>query len=240
MTAPAQPDRRPRVLVVEDDPSTARTLALYLRDAGFEVGVRHDGSTAVAAAEERPPDLVVLDLMLPGLDGREVCRRLRAHSEVAVIMLTARTSEAERIAGLELGADDYVSKPFSPRELVARVRAVLRRRPPGSGTRALRCGALSVDPDRHSVTVGGRERHLTATELALLTALIETPGRVLSRAQLVAHLAAAGRDTLERTVDTHILNLRKKIETDPGRPQRLETVVGVGYRLRDPGATGPP
>jgi DNA-binding response OmpR family regulator len=229
------PERPPRVLVVEDDPSTRRTVAVYLRDAGFEVACCTDGAAGLAAAEELAPDLVVLDLMLPGMDGREVCRRLREHGDVPVIMLTARVAEADRVEGLELGADDYVPKPFSPRELVARVRAVLRRRPPAGAAGILRRGALEIDRDRHLVVVGGAEVPLTPSEMTVLSALAGSPGRVFARAQLAARLASGGRAPLERTVDTHVLNLRKKVERDPRRPRRIETVAGVGYRFADDG-----
>jgi DNA-binding response OmpR family regulator len=224
-----------RILVVEDDPTTSQTVALYLRTEGFEVICRGDGRGALESAADRPPDLVILDLMLPGLDGREVCRRFRAASDVPIIMLTARTAEADRVEGLELGADDYVAKPFSPRELVARARAVLRRRPPAGEAGVLRRGPLVIDLDRHRVTVDGREQHVTASEMTILETLARFPGRVLSRATLVERLTDVGRDALERTIDTHILNLRKKIERDPSDPELIETVVGVGYRLRDVG-----
>jgi DNA-binding response OmpR family regulator len=235
MTMLAGPDRPPRVLLVEDDPSTLRTVALYLRSAGYEVACRADGAGGLAAAEELAPDLVVLDLMLPGMDGREVCRRLRERGDVPVIMLTARTAEADRVEGLDLGADDYMPKPFSPRELVARVRAVLRRRPPDGAAGVLRRAGLTIDRDRHLVAVDGREVLLTPSEMTVLTTLASSPGRVFGRAQLAARLAAGGRTPLERTVDTHVLNLRKKIERDPGRPKLLETVVGVGYRFAEGG-----
>lgn len=227
-----------RILVVEDDPTTSRTVALYLRTQGFEVICRGDGPGALEAAAERPPDVVILDLMLPGLDGREVCGRLRAASDVAIIMVTARTAETDKVAGLEMGADDYVTKPFSPRELVARVRAVLRRRPPAGEAGVLRRGPLVIDLGRHRVTVDGHEVHVTTSEMTILVTLAKVPGRVFSRATLVDRLTDAGREALERTIDTHILNLRKKIERDPSDPELIETVVGVGYRLRDSTAGG--
>jgi DNA-binding response OmpR family regulator len=224
---PAEP---PSVVVVEDDPSIADLVDLYLRDAGFRVWQAADGSAALAAVAQREPRLVILDVGLPGeLDGLEICRRLRANSRVPIIMLTARDTEIDRVLGLELGADDYVTKPFSPRELVARVRAVLRRTdaPTDAGPRVLELGPIAVDQGRREVRVGGRPVALTAREFDLLAFLAENRGLALTRRQLLD--GAWGHDWFgdERTVDVHVRQLRKKLGDD----LRLATVWGVGYRL---------
>jgi len=223
-----------RVLVVDDEEKTVASVRLYLEHAGFDVSSAGDGRTALALARAQPtPDLIVLDLMLPGLDGLEVCRRLREESAVPIIMLTARSSEEDRLEGLDLGADDYVVKPFSPRELAARVRAVLRR---SSGATAegppIRVGGLIVDPARHEVTVDGRSVALTPREFRLLEVLARAPGRAFTRSELVERAFGADSEALDRTIDAHVVNLRRKIEDDPGHPARVETVFGVGYRLR--------
>jgi len=223
-----------RVLVVDDEEKTVASVRLYLEHAGFDVSTAGDGRTALALARAQPaPDLIVLDLMLPGLDGLEVCRRLREESAVPIIMLTARSSEEDRLEGLDLGADDYVVKPFSPRELAARVRAVLRR---SSGAIAegapIRVGGLIVDPARHEVTVDGRSVALTPREFRLLEVLARAPGRAFTRSELVERAFGADSEALDRTIDAHVVNLRRKIEDDPDHPARVETVFGVGYRLR--------
>jgi DNA-binding response OmpR family regulator len=214
-----------RVLVVEDDRKTADLVATYLRHAGHDVAVEHAGDRAAARMDRESFDLVVLDLMLPGVDGLSLCKKAREREGTGVILLTARTLEEEKIAGLTLGADDYVTKPFSPRELVARVEAVLRRVPPGEGGVLVR-GTLRIDASQQSVTIGGRRVDLTPSETAILRALASRPGRVVSRARLVEML---GSDTLDRTVDVHVRNLRRKLELDC-----IETVVGAGYRLVPP------
>jgi DNA-binding response OmpR family regulator len=236
---------KPRVLIVEDEAKTASTVALYLRHAGIDVEVALDGKTGLEKALGEPFDLVVLDVLLPGVDGREICRRVRAASAVPIVMVTARATEEERIEGLDLGADDYVPKPFSPRELVARVRANLRRArlireaggaPGDGGPPPLRRGALEIDRARHEARLAGRPLGLTAAQLELLAALAERPGVVWSRERLLARLPAAPgsnvRDT--RTVDAHVKNLRRKLEPDRGgrgRPRYLKTVFGAGYKL---------
>jgi phosphate regulon transcriptional regulator PhoB len=227
------------ILVVEDEPDIRDLIVLHLAKEGFRCRTAGNGLDALAEVRAVPPDLVVLDLMLPGLAGLDVCRRLRAEPATAVlpiIMLTAKTDEVDRVVGLELGADDYVVKPFSPKELVARVRAVLRRaRSPGSATApVLRTGALTLDPERHLVTVGERALTLTPKEFDLLQALMESAGRVLSREQLLARVwgYAHAEDIESRTVDVHVRRLRAKLG-DEGR--RIATVTGVGYRLEEEG-----
>jgi two-component system, OmpR family, alkaline phosphatase synthesis response regulator PhoP len=222
------------VLVVDDEPKIVEVVGDYLRSAGFSVTTAADGEGAVAMARARAPDLVVLDLGLPGLDGLDVARDLRRASPVPIIMLTARREETDRVLGLELGADDYLVKPFSPRELLARVRAVLRRT---EGLQEERdrfvVGAVAVDTSRRQVTVGDRVIDLTATEFDLLVELARQPGRVFTRAQLLGAIHGVVVESYERTVDAHIKNIRRKLEPDPHRPRYLLTVHGVGYRFAD-------
>jgi len=221
------------VLLVEDEQTTAETVALYLRDAGFRVSHASDGVEGLRLARSLDPDLVLLDLALPGLEGTEVCRSLRAESSLPIIMVTARTTEDERIAGLELGADDYVPKPFSPRELVSRVRAVLRRsalRPIETRGRWSFDG-LVMDGTERSLRVEGRAVGLTPTEFELLSVLLRSPGRVFSRSELIARVFGHDFDGEERTVDVHVKNLRRKLQGEGERRRRIRTVFGVGYRL---------
>jgi len=222
------------VLVVDDEPKIVEVVGDYLRSAGFSVTTAADGDGAVASARSRPPDLVVLDLGLPGMDGLDVARELRQDSPVPIIMLTARGEETDRVVGLELGADDYLVKPFSPRELLARVRAVLRR---AEGRLAERerfvVGDVAIDTGRREVTVGDRAVDLTATEFDLLVQLAREPGRVFTRAQLLDALHGVVVESYERTVDAHIKNIRRKLEPEPHRPRYLLTVHGVGYRFTD-------
>ena len=222
-----------RILVIEDDRQTAETIRLYLENDGFGVDSVADGATGLEMARGGEYLLVVLDLMLPRLSGSEVCRELRKRSNVPIVMLTARTTEDDRIQGLELGADDYVPKPFSPRELVARVRAVLRRReyPEVGGRELLQFHGMTIDLARCTVQTGGGDVALTPAEFKLLTTLARVPGRVFSRETLAER--AFGRDFtgLERTVDAHIMNLRKKIEPDRSEPSYVQTVFGQGYRF---------
>jgi len=223
-----------RILVVEDDMQIARNLRDYLEVAGFEVTAVGDGSAALASIRGDRPDLLVLDLGLPGIDGLDVARELRRTSTVPIVMLTARGEESDRIVGLELGADDYLVKPFSPKELVARVRAVLRRT---SGTTAgaevLRAGDVEVDLPKMRARVGGQPVDLTPTEFELLATLAREPGRVFTRGQLLDALHGVTLETYERAIDAHVKNLRKKIEREPGRPRYVLTVHGVGYRFAD-------
>jgi DNA-binding response OmpR family regulator len=224
------------VLIIEDDRSTANLIAVYLKREGFLPLTAADGESGLALAERRRPAMVILDLMLPRLDGWEVCRRLRQTSEVPVIMLTARGDEIDRVAGLTLGADDYLAKPFSPRELVARVKAVLRRAPrAGMGTKARLAHAdVVLDLDKRQLRVAGRPVDLTPHEYALLEALMSSPGRIFTREELLRRIYPKG-DTvvIDRVVDVHIGKLRQKIEPDPSSPARILTARGVGYRFAD-------
>ena len=219
-----------RILVVEDDRTTAELITLYLRHAKYRVDVERTGDAALERIARESFDLLVLDVMLPGVDGLEICRRVRAQSGPPVILLTARTLEDDRVNGLESGADDYVAKPFSPRELVARVAAVLRRVPPGAH-RTLSRGAVTVDLATRNVSANGRAVELTSSEFALLVALMQRPGHILSRAQLLAVLPGESSQSLDRTVDVHVRNIRRKLERDPSNPELLQTVVGAGYRF---------
>jgi two-component system alkaline phosphatase synthesis response regulator PhoP len=223
------------VLVVDDEPEIVRILRDYLERAGFAVLTAGDGEAALATARRERPDLVVLDLSLPALDGLDVARALRRDRNVPIIMLTARIDEVDRVAGLELGADDYVAKPFSPRELVARVRAVLRRADAAQDPSPLvRVGdALELDVPRMETTVDGRRVELTATEFQLLLHMARQPGRVFTRAQLLDAVHGVAVESYERAIDAHVKNIRRKIEDDPHRPRRLQTVFGVGYRLAE-------
>jgi DNA-binding response OmpR family regulator len=222
------------VLVVEDEPGLGRLVRDYLERAGFTVVVATSGRDGLAQARLVPPALVILDLGLPDLDGLDVARELRRVGDVPIVILTARGDETDRIVGLELGADDYVVKPFSPKELVARVRAVLRRAN-GRGSSADTVTALDVvvDVARRRVQVGGRPVELTPTEFALLETLARQPGRVFTRGQLLDAVHGVSFETYERAIDAHIKNLRRKIEPGPGTPRYIETVHGVGYRFAD-------
>lgn len=225
-----------RVLVADDDRKTVELVKIYLQRDGYQVITAGDGREALSAAREQRPDLVVLDLMMPEISGLDVCRLLRTESKVPIIMLTARTTESDRIAGLDLGADDYVVKPFSPGELAARVRAVLRRvadQEDEEGPQLLQIGTLLVDFRRHEARLGGRVVQLTPTEFRLLKVLATEQGRAFSRAHLVDRVLGSGYEGFERTIDVHVMNLRKKIETDPSHPRYLLTVYGVGYKLND-------
>ncbi|MCL6551876.1 MAG: response regulator transcription factor [Firmicutes bacterium] len=229
-----------RVLVVDDEPHIVELVRYNLLQEGFEVTTAGDGHAALARARAERPDLVILDLMLPGLDGMEVCRQLRREGSVPIIMLTARSGEVERVEGLERGADDYVTKPFSPRELVARVKAVLRRRarevaPPSQ--EPLQVGDLRLDPVTHEVTLRGRPVELTAREFDLLRLFMRYPNRVFTRDFLLEHLWGHDFYGSTRTVDMHVSRLREKIEDDPVAPTYIVTVRGVGYKLRPPEPT---
>src|SRR5919197_1833166 len=222
------------ILVVEDETKIARLVGDYLEHAGFEVTLAGDGDSALASARRFKPDLVVLDLGLPGRDGLDVARTLRRTSGVPIVMLTARGDETDRIVGLELGADDYVVKPFSPKELVARVRAVLRRTGMAttvSSEAPIRVGDVEIDPTRLRVSVEGRPVELTPTEFQLLATLARQPGRVFTRGQLLDAIHGIALASYERAVDAHVKNIRKKLEPRPGEPRYLLTVHGVGYRF---------
>ncbi|MEU6389284.1 response regulator transcription factor [Streptomyces sp. NPDC046939] len=220
----------PRVLVVDDDPTVAEVVTGYLDRAGYAVDHAGDGPAALARATASPPDLVVLDLMLPGMDGLEVCRRLRARGPVPVIMLTARGDEDDRILGLEVGADDYVTKPFSPRELVLRVESVLRRARPGTDRQPVSAAGLTVDPAARRATRDGTELALTLREFDLLAFFLRHPGRAYSREELMREVWGWEFGDLS-TVTVHIRRLRGKVEDDPARPRLIQTVWGVGYRF---------
>jgi two-component system, OmpR family, alkaline phosphatase synthesis response regulator PhoP len=222
-----------RILVVEDEMAIARLVRDYLRHAGFEVTVVGDGESAVASARGTRPDLVVLDLGLPGRDGLDVARELRTGSAIPIVMLTARGDETDRIVGLELGADDYVVKPFSPKELVARIRAVLRRSVAPRGEEVLRVGDVEADVPRMRVRVGPTSVDLTPTEFQLLVTLLREPGRVFTRGQLLDAVHGVAIDSYERAIDAHVKNIRRKIEPVQGKPRYLLTVHGVGYRFAD-------
>ncbi|MFK3982850.1 response regulator transcription factor [Micromonospora sp. NPDC050397] len=225
------------VVVAEDDEKQAELARRYLEREGHSVVVVGDGRAALDEVRRQPPELLVLDVMMPTVDGLDVCRILRRESDLPVLMLTARSTEDDLLLGLDLGADDYMTKPYSPRELVARVRTLLRRsqrnRPPDDPV--LRVGALRVDPARHEVSSDGRQVDCTPGEFALLHAMAAQPGRVFTREQLLGHLHGFDRYITNRTVDVHVMNLRKKIEPNPRRPSRLITVYGVGYKLTDAG-----
>jgi len=220
------------ILVVDDEARIVKLVRDYLERAGLAVLSARDGETALQLARRERPDLIVLDLMLPGMDGLDVCRRLRQESAVPIIMLTARVEEADRVVGLELGADDYVVKPFSPRELVARVRAALRRASGQIGPASvIRTGDVELDTTTLMATVGGQPVDLTPTEFQLLATLARQPGRIFSREQLLEAIHGVAFDGYDRSVDSHIKNLRRKIEPDPRQPCYIETVYGIGYRF---------
>ncbi|WIX98664.1 response regulator transcription factor [Amycolatopsis mongoliensis] len=225
-----------RVLVAEDDPKQAQVIRLYLEGDGHTVEVVHDGPAALAHARERRPDLLVLDVMLPGMDGLDVCRTLRTESDLPVLVLTARDSEYDLLRSLDLGADDHMTKPYSPRELLARTRTLLRRARfgPQNGP-LLRVGDLVVDPERHAVHLEGRPAECTHAEFALLEVFAGQPDRAFTRERLLELTRGTDAYVTTRTIDVHVLNLRRKIERDPSRPARLVTVYGVGYKLTDAG-----
>ncbi|MBM2614433.1 response regulator transcription factor [Actinoplanes sp. LDG1-06] len=223
------------VLVAEDDPKQAELLRRYLEHEGHAVVVAADGRAALEQARTNPPDLLVLDVMMPRVDGLDVCRILRRDSDLPILMLTARSTEDDLLLGLDLGADDYLTKPYSPRELAARIRTLLRRTRPASkpADPVLRLGNLHVDPVRHEVRADGTPVTCTPGEFQLLLTMATEPGRVFTREQLLRHLHGFDSFVTARTVDVHVMNLRRKIEKDPSRPVRLLTVYGVGYKLAD-------
>jgi DNA-binding response OmpR family regulator len=225
-----------RILVVDDEEKITRVIRAYLEKEGFAVTEAHDGPTALQLAEEREFDLMILDLMLPGISGEDICKQLRRRgSSLPVIMLTAKGSEEEKIRGLALGADDYVVKPFSPGELVARVYAVLRRYHAGNNAMTAMLefadGLLHIDTQRHEVVSGGKTLDLTATEYRILTAMARNPGRVFSRGELLEYAQGAMPTGFDRTIDSHIKNLRQKLEPKPDEPRFIRTVYGVGYKF---------
>jgi two-component system alkaline phosphatase synthesis response regulator PhoP len=227
------PGPMPTILVVDDEPKITQLVRDYLERAGFTVRTAHDGREALMRARTDRPDLVVLDLGLPLLDGLDVTRQLRREGSTPIIMLTARDDEVDRVAGLELGADDYVTKPFSPRELVARVRAVLRRRLDTPSDERLTAGDLVLDLPRMRVSAAGKAVELTTTEFQLLSTLARQPGRIFTRAQLLDAIHGVAFESYERAIDAHVKNIRRKLEANPRDPRFLLTVYGVGYKLAD-------
>ena len=221
-----------KILIIEDEPELVRVLRSYLEGAGYEVLSAFQGDTGLTTWENTRPDLVILDLNLPGMDGLDVARAIRRKTDTPIIMITARVEETDRLIGLELGADDYVTKPFSPREVVARVRAVLRR---AGGTQTplqmLRVADLEIEPEAHQVTRAGKSVDLTPTEFDLLVTMASAPGRVFDRTQLLEATQGVAYEGYERTIDAHIKNLRAKLEPDPKKLRYIETVFGVGYRF---------
>lgn len=231
-----------KILVIEDDRDIAHLVELHLRDLGYDVHLAHDGVSGLDQAFAKPYDLVILDLMLPGMEGLELCRRLRAKTDYTpILMLTARSTELDRVVGLEIGADDYLTKPFSIRELLARVKALFRRvEAMESATssrkqKALRAGDLEIDIEKHKVILKENLVDLTAKEFELLLQFAQHPGRVYTRAQLLDLVWGYGHDGYEHTVNSHINRLRAKIETDPAKPRYIQTVWGVGYKFRESG-----
>ncbi|MET0989099.1 MAG: response regulator transcription factor [Glaciihabitans sp.] len=222
-----------RILIVEDEPSLSEPLSFLLEREGYETTIAADGHAAVAEFERNGSDLVLLDLMLPGLPGTEVCREIRTHSTVPIIMLTAKDSEVDIVVGLELGADDYVTKPYSTRELLARIRAILRRRveDDDAGETALEAGTVRMDIERHVVTVSGRDIPMPLKEFELLELLLRNSGRVLTRGQLIDRVWGADYFGDTKTLDVHIKRIRSKIEKKPSEPTMLVTVRGLGYRF---------
>lgn len=227
---------RARILVAEDDPKQSHLIQAYLEREGHSVLKAGNGRTALELARARMPDLVVLDVMMPEVDGLDVCRVLRAESDVPILLLTAKSTEADLLLGLDLGADDYITKPYSPRELAARVRVLLRRAqrdtPRPGPIKAL---DVEIDPDRFEARVAGRIVALTSKEFDFLRVLAASPGHVFSRAQLIEHVLGFDNHVQERTVDAHVMNLRRKIEPDPARPTYVLTVPGRGYKFAEPG-----
>jgi len=222
---------RGKILVVDDDRKIVGTIKLYLENDGFEVATAHDGQTALENARSLNPDLIVLDLMLPKIAGLDVCRILRSKSNVPIVMLTARTTEEDKLRGLGIGADDYITKPFSPRELVARVHTILRRTKPSRDLVKLQFGDLVMDLDQHEVRVCGKIVQLTATEFKLLESFVRAPNRVFSRQELIRRAFGHDYEGLERTIDVHVKSIRKKIESENNRPSPIITVYGVGYKF---------
>ena len=222
-----------KVLIVEDDKKLAELVRLYLERDGYRVVVTHDGRAGLDAARHGHPDLIILDLMLPGVNGLDLCRTVRAECDIPIIMLTAKSTEDDKLAGLDLGADDYITKPFSPREVVARVRAVLRRSPDGKESEPSRItvGDVEIDLGAHTVRLRDQIVSLTPKEFKMITVMAKQPGRAFTRLELLEDVFGPDYEGLERTVDVHVMNLRKKIETDPARPTYVQTVYGVGYRF---------
>lgn len=226
---------RRSILVVDDDKKTVELIRLYLEKDGYRVLTAYDGRAALELARAQIPDLMVLDLMLPHLDGLDLCQALRAESDMPILMLTARVTEEDKLIGLDSGADDYLTKPFSPRELLARVRAILRRSTSSTpvGPSEIHAGELHLDTNRHEARLRGEVLTLTPKEFQLLVTLARAPGKAFTRLELVAQAFGPAYEGLERTIDVHLMNLRRKIEPDPARPVYILTVYGVGYKFGD-------
>jgi two-component system, OmpR family, alkaline phosphatase synthesis response regulator PhoP len=220
-----------KILVVDDDVKTVDLVKMYLERDGHAVLTAYDGLSALQTFREHQPDLIVLDVMLPGMDGVTICRTLRAESEVPVIMLTARTRDEDKLTGLDTGADDYVTKPFSPGELAARVRAILRRMPAGRGPSEMRHLDLLINIPKREASLKGKPLHLTSVEFKLLAAFMREPGRVFERADVIDKAFGYDFESFDRAIDVHIFNLRRKIEPDPKRPRYIKTIYGAGYKL---------
>ncbi|NWF77869.1 MAG: response regulator transcription factor [Chloroflexi bacterium] len=220
-----------KILVVDDDVKTVELVKLYLERDDYQVLTAYDGIEALRLAREGCPDLIVLDLMLPDIDGLEVCRTLRCESDVPIIMLTAKTTDQDKLTGLDIGADDYVTKPFSPKELVARIRAVLRRLPGERGPEEIKVGGLSMDFTKHEAWFASRPLNLTSVEFKILWTLVKEPGRVFTRADLIEQALGYDFEGFDRTIDVHVLNIRRKLEPDPSHPRYIKTVYGVGYKF---------
>jgi len=221
-----------KILVVDDEPQIVKVVKAYLEKAGFQVVTAGSGSTALSVFDNEKPDFMILDLNLPGIDGLEVCRTIRRKSNIPILMLTARVEETDKLIGLEIGADDYVIKPFSPREVVARVRTILRRATPDSTTTSiLQAGALVINLEDHTVMLADRQVELTPTEFEILVVLAKQPKRVFSRLQIMESAQGSAFEGYERTIDAHIKNIRLKLEPNPKKPAYIHTVFGVGYKL---------
>ena len=221
-----------KILVIDDEPQIVKVLKAYLEKAGFQVATAADGSSALVAFQRERPDFMILDLNLPGMDGLDVCKEIRRTSNIPILMLTARVEEADRLIGLELGADDYVIKPFSPREVVARVRTIFRRTAAEPAKPdAIRVGDLAIDLDEHTITAAGRPIELTPTEFEILVTLARQPKRVFSRLQIMEQAQGDAFEGYERTIDAHIKNIRLKLELNPKKPVYIHTVFGLGYKL---------
>jgi DNA-binding response OmpR family regulator len=220
-----------KILVIDDEPKIIEICQDYLKASGFEVVTAGDGLQGLTVARREKPDLIVLDLMLPGMDGLDVCRALRSGGNTPIIMLTARVDESDKLVGLELGADDYITKPFSPRELVARVRVVLRRTSGDSTSEIIRVGEISIDRTRYEATLPDKTILLTPTEFEILATMMKQPGRIFSRSQLLTAVHGIAFESYERAIDSHIRNVRRKLETASGEPRYIVTVHGVGYKF---------
>jgi len=222
-----------KILVVDDEPQIVKVVKAYLEQSGFQVVTAADGNAALATFQREKPDFMILDLNLPGMDGLDVCRAVRHESNIPILMLTARVEEADKLIGLELGADDYVVKPFSPREVVARVRTIFRRAAAVDlpKTELIQVGDLQIDPDQHTVIVSDRQIELTPTEFDILVVLARQPKRVFTRLQIMEQAQGDAFEGYERTIDAHIKNIRLKLETNPKKPAYIHTVFGVGYKL---------